>query len=143
VKENENSVLPNAIEEKTIVLLSIIIEKSKYPPSYSFNDVLEDEFFDEFRKSTKILFDNLLLLNMNTVISFVCDKIVAPTLANWKANSLSFADIEVALYYFYLVGENMNLIGDVKQLENLVQLLVTSSISSFPNTITQSFYFDL
>src|SRR5699024_5780129 len=104
---------------------------------------LEDEFFDEFRKSTKILFDNLQLLNMNAVISFICDKIVAPTLVNWKSNSLSFADIEVALYYFYIIGENMNLIGDVKQLENLVQLLVTSSISSFPNAITQSFYFDL
>lgn len=140
MKDQENF-FRQPIEEKSVILLSIIIEKSKYPSSFSFN--IEDEFFDEFRKSTKILFDNLLLLNMNTVISFVCDKIVVPTLLNWKSSSLLFSDIEVALYYFYLIGENMNLIGDVKQIESLVQLLVTSSISSFPNAITQSFYFDL
>lgn len=138
IKDNEACFSQN-IDEKIIILLSIIVEKSKYPPSFN----LEDEFFDEFRKSTKVMFDNLILINVNTVISFICDKIVAPTLLNWKSNSLSFADIEVALYYFYLLGENMSMLGDIKQLENLVQLLVSSSISSFPNAITQSFYFDL
>lgn len=139
IKENETSI-NQSVDEKTLILLSVIIDKSKCL-SNSFN--VEDDFFIEFRKSTKILFDNLILLNSNAVLNFICDKVVAPTLINWKANSIAFAEIEVALYYFYLVGENMNLISDVKQLENLVQLLVTSSISSFQNTTTQALYFDL
>ncbi|KAJ6219416.1 hypothetical protein RDWZM_005228 [Blomia tropicalis] len=141
LKENPNLYNMQTVEEKIVMLLSIIINKNKYPSSTSTN--MEDEFFDEFRKSSKVIFDNLLLLNISTVINFVCEKIVAPTLLNWKSNSLSFSEIEVALYYFYLIGENMNMIDDVKRIENLIQTLVTSSISSFPNPITQSFYFDL
>lgn len=139
MKESE-TLSKQSVDDKTIILLSIIIEKSKCL-SNSFD--VEDEFFLEFRKSTKILFDNLILLNSTVVFNFICDKIVAPTLMNWKANSISFSEIEVSLYYFYLVGENMNLINDIKRLEDLVQLLVTSSISSFQHTVTQSLYFDL
>ncbi len=171
-ENNNNSQAGELLNEKTAILLSIIIEKSKYPLAVSELLLLSSsdlnnephgggsettEFFEEFRKSTKVLFDNLLLLNPATTVAFVCDKIVAPTLLNWKSRSLPFADIEVALYYFYLLGENINQIGggggggnpltggsiDAKQLESLVQLLVSSSISAYPNPVTQAFYFDL
>lgn len=136
VKNGDVSVL----EQKTALLLSIIVEKSKYPPDF---ESMDEEFFEEYRKSTKVLFDNLLLLNAQTVFNFVSQKVIVATFMNWKAQSVTFPEIEASLYYFYVIGENMTLVGNNKNIEGLVDLLITSSISSYPNEITQSFYFDL
>ncbi|KAI7697392.1 Exportin-T [Sarcoptes scabiei] len=136
----ESELNPTLIDQKVTVLFSIIVESNKclsrlYKP--------EDDFFIEFRKSSKVLFDNLMLLKATAVLNFVWNKIVFPTLNDWKTSSLSYSDIEVALYYFYIIGENMSLVSDMKRLEDSVELLVTSSISMFPHPVTQSFYFDL
>lgn len=128
------------LNQKPIILLEIIIEKNK---SLSTRYKPENDFYIEFRKSSKVLFDNLVLFNPSIVLHFICDKVVQPLLLNWKAEFIDFANIEIALYYFYLIGEYMNVVGDVKFLENMAKLLITSSISTYQNPLTQSLYFDL
>ncbi|XP_046912928.2 exportin-T-like [Dermatophagoides farinae] len=136
----ETAIMTAIVEDRTQTLISIIVDRNKmlaasYKP--------EDEFFTEFRKSSKVLFDNLILLKPVVTLNFICDKLVLPTFINWKSGSLTFAEIECALYYFHVIGENLNIVDDIKCLENLLQALVTSSISMFEHPITQSLYFDL
>ncbi|XP_054160885.1 exportin-T-like [Oppia nitens] len=143
-KENNVTVVDKALEEKLLIFLRIIIEKCKYPMDHDFS-LEEETTFDEFRKSCKVLFDNLMLLNSSVVIQSICSQLIEPLLMNWRisGNNYTFADIEICLYYFYLMGENLNFLNDTKRIELLLQLLITSSISTFPHTCTQSIYFDL
>ncbi len=140
--DNKNTSVDKTLEDKLLIFLRIIIEKCKYPTDCDFS--LEEETnFDEFRKSCKVLFDNLMLLNSTVVINFVCSQLIEPILMNWRTNNYTFADIEIGLYYFYMIGENLNIINDNKRMEVLLQLLITSSVSTYPHSTTQSIYFDL
>lgn len=132
----------SVIDEKLILLLKILIDKCKYPLSYDFDNECENNF-DEYRKTCKILFDNLLLLNASAVIHSVCTHLIEPVLLNWRSHNYSFSEVEVALYFFYLIGENFNLITDQKKIENLLQLLISSSVSSFQHWTVQAIYFDI
>ncbi|OTF75547.1 transcription initiation factor TFIID subunit 1-like protein [Euroglyphus maynei] len=134
------AIMTAIVEDRTQTLISIIVDRNKMLAATYKTD---DEFFNEFRKSSKVLFDNLILLKPVVTLNFICDKLVLPTLINWKTGSLTFAEIECALYYFHVIGENLSIVDDIKCLENLVQALVTSSISMFEHPITQSLYFDL
>lgn len=142
--KKEASNLEKTLEEKLLIFLRIIIEKCKYPIDHDFS-LEEETTFDEFRKSCKVLFDNLMLLNSSVVITTICSQLIEPVLMNWRlsGNGYTFADIEIGLYYFYLIGENNNLLNDSKRMEVLLQLLITSSISTYPHFCTQSIYFDL
>ncbi|CAG2105834.1 unnamed protein product, partial [Medioppia subpectinata] len=143
-ESNSTAVVDKTLEEKMLIFLRIIIEKCKYPMDHDFS-LEEETTFDEFRKSCKVLFDNLMLLNSSVVIQTICSQLIEPLLMNWRmsANSYSFADIEICLYYFYLIGENLSFLNDTKRIEILLQLLITSSISTYPHSYTQSIYFDL
>ena len=144
ITKKDNSNFDKTLEEKLLIFLRIIIEKCKYPVNHDFS-LEEETTFDEFRKSCKVLFDNLMLLNSTVVITFICSQLIEPLLMNWRVsgNGYTFADIEIGLYYFYLIGENNNLLNDTKRMELLLQLLITSSISTYPHSCTQSIYFDL
>lgn len=140
---NKSSIqVDSSLEDKLLIFLRIIIEKCKYSVDYDFNND-EETNFDEFRKSCKILFDNLMLINSSIVINFICSHLIEPTFVNWRSNNYSFSEVEIVLYYFYLIGENLNFINDQKKIENLLQLMITSSISTFSHCSTQSLYFDL
>ena len=142
--KKDNTPVDKTLEEKLLIFLRIIIEKCKYPVDHDFS-LEEEATFDDFRKSCKVLFDNLMLLNSSVVINSICNQLIEPLLMNWRmsANANTFADIEIGLYYFYLIGENLNFLNDTKRIELLLQLLITSSISTYPHSCTQSIYFDL
>lgn len=157
-RTNEIVAVPaSTIEEKVLTLLAIIIERNKLPAD---EDMIEDDYFNEYRKSTKVIFDNLNITCPKAVFTFVCDKLVRPTLMSCattttEANgetitapagspTITFAELELALYYFCMVGEIAQLvIENGKTIEELMHLVITSSISNFPNSIIQTYYFDL
>ena len=140
-KKNTKSEIPaDKMKEMIDIFAKIVIEKSKYSLDHDF-DCDDPTDFDECRKSCRILFENLILLNANLCVTVVCDELVDPVLKNWR-NGHSFPEVEVALYAFYLLGENMNAIGNQKRLEQTLQMLVTSSVSSFPHHAVQLVYFE-
>ncbi|RWS27432.1 Exportin-T-like protein [Leptotrombidium deliense] len=120
----------------------VIISKSKFPLDYDFN-VEEESEFEECRKSSKILFENLMCLNSMTCFNFLCYNVIEEIFRDWRSGKYTFADIEVALYFLYLLGENMNVIPDQKRCENLLQVMITSSISSYPHQCVHLMYFDI
>lgn len=131
---------PEKLQDMIRIFAKIIIEKSKLQSNYDFETDDPNET-DEWRKSCRILFENLMFLNANICSNVVCDEIVEPILKNW--NTRPFADVEVALYAFYLLGENMNTISCHKRLEQLLQLIVTGSISSFQHPAVQMIFFEV
>ncbi|RWS07338.1 Exportin-T-like protein [Dinothrombium tinctorium] len=128
-------------QEFVIILLKIIIEKSKIPSNYDFDE--EESEFEECRKSCKTLFENLMCLNSITCFNFLSNNILEPVFRNWKLGTYTFEDIEVALYFLYLLGENMNIMPDQKRCENLLQLMITSNVSTNPFPAIQFIYFDI
>lgn len=129
-------------QEALTLLTKIIISKSKLSPDYDF-DADDDDDEDDFRKSCKVLFDNVMLVNSSACVTMICNELIEPVLNGWRGGGFTFSDIEVSLYFFYLMGENLALVTDHKRVEGLLQLLITSSISSFPHPAVQSMYFEL
>jgi exportin-T len=141
-KKNSKSEIPvDKMKEMIDLFAKVVIEKSKYSPNYDF-DCDDSTDFDECRKSCRILFENLMFLNANMCSNVVCDEITEPVIKNWRSGH-SFPDVEVALYAFHLLGENMGAIADQKKLEQVLQLIVTSSVSSFPHHAVQLVYFEI
>ncbi|XP_076358684.1 exportin-T-like isoform X2 [Tachypleus tridentatus] len=110
-------------------MLCIIIKKYKYDNSYNFDHQGEDDIsFDDYRKSLKVLFDNLAQL--------------------WK--NLPFQEVEVALTFLYLLGEAVpashgnHFVGDGDKpsiMTELLRLLVTSNVSTYEHTaVTLQFF---
>lgn len=106
-------------------ILTIVIYKMKYDPSFNFdnevsrsiydiidkkwyNDYLliikgEDEaMFLEYRKSLKQVLDSIAQLDANFVLTTV-KNLVLSTASDWRAKS--FIDIENSLYLLYLISE--------------------------------------
>ncbi|XP_054710680.1 LOW QUALITY PROTEIN: exportin-T-like [Uloborus diversus] len=117
-------------------ILCIVINKYKYDKSTDFNSQGQEEaMFQDYRKSLKVLFDNLAMLDLNLV--FTRTKVmITDTLHHWR--NLPFEDLEVAIMFLYLLGEAVpnsqgNLISnsaDKKtEMHEMLQLLVTSGIS--------------
>ncbi|XP_047735709.1 exportin-T [Hyalella azteca] len=80
-------------------LLFIIINKTKYDDGYNFDQEGEDEaMFDEYRKSLKVVFDNLAVLVPDLVLK-VCRDYVMTTLGRWQATSWQESEACVALLY--------------------------------------------
>ena len=136
LKEDGTFFQSQTIEDKIIILLRIIVEKTKI----TNND--DEELFDDVRKSLKNLFDNLLVRNSKIVRVYLCDKIISPTLTNWKTSSLPFVDIEVALYLLCILGDSQSALqSGLKEFEDVLQLLIASNISSYPEENVQLHYF--
>jgi len=129
-------------QQEMVILLNIVISQCKYPSVFNFGSSEEVEF-EEHRKACKILFDNLILLNTPFCNQFLTTNLIEPLFNNWQTESYTFSDIEVGLYILYLMGENSSMITDVKKFEKLLELLVTSSISAYPNPYVQMMYFEL
>uniref|UniRef100_A0A224YMP4 Exportin-T n=1 Tax=Rhipicephalus zambeziensis TaxID=60191 RepID=A0A224YMP4_9ACAR len=84
-------------------VLYIVINKYKYDSSYLFERQGEDEaLFLEYRKTLKVLFDNVAQLDKDMTLSLT-QSMISSTLQNWR--SLPFQDVEVAISFLYLLGE--------------------------------------
>lgn len=80
-------------------LLFIVINKTKYDDGYNFEQEGEDEaMFDEYRKSLKVVFDNLAVLMPDLVLK-VCRDYVMTTLGRWEATGWQESEACVALLY--------------------------------------------
>ncbi|KAI1301918.1 Exportin-T [Halotydeus destructor] len=135
----------NAIDDKAqeavSVLAKLIVSKSKRPSDYDFES--ENEEDDECRKSCKTLFDNLMFINSTFCVNMVCSQLIEPVLKGCSSVTFNFADVEVSLYFFYLIGEHLGIIFDQKQIEDLLQLLISTPVSSFRHPSVQAMYFEL
>lgn len=90
-------------QQNAEALLFIVIKKYKYDAGYNFRDQGEDEAeFDEYRKSLKVLFDNLAQLDRKLVLEKTKEMVMS-TLQSWR--TLPFFEVEVAITYLYLLGE--------------------------------------
>ncbi|GBM46917.1 Exportin-T [Araneus ventricosus] len=117
-------------------ILFIVINKYKYDPSTDFSCQDQDEaFFQEYRKSLKVLFDNLALLDLDLVFSRT-KSVITQTLNQWR--NLPYNDTEVAITFLYLLGEVVpncqgNPVGNTSdkksEMHEMLHLLVTSGVS--------------
>ena len=134
------------VEYTSILLTKILLYNVKYPDDFELDeddDEDDDSEFEQFRKSTKTLFENLMLLNADGCSKFVCSTLVEPAFKNLKLDCQKFNDIETPLFFLSLMGENYSLMSDKQQLEHLIQMLVTSPISKHPHPCIQLVYFEL
>ncbi|GFY44642.1 exportin-T [Trichonephila inaurata madagascariensis] len=121
---------------KVETILYIVINKYKYDPTTDFSCQGEDEtFFLEYRKSLKVLFDNLAMLDLDLVFSRT-KNVITSTLNQWQ--NLSFSDIEVAITFMYLLGEvipncqgnaTRNASDKKTEMNEMLHLLITSGVS--------------
>uniref|UniRef100_A0A0K8REJ9 Exportin-T n=1 Tax=Ixodes ricinus TaxID=34613 RepID=A0A0K8REJ9_IXORI len=129
-------------------VLYIIINKYKYDDSYLFESQGEDEaLFIEYRKTLKVLFDNVAQLDKELTLALV-QGMVSTTLQNWRG--LPFQDIEVAISFLYLLGEavpgfhcNQFTGGSdmVSPMCVLVRLLISSGVSTYGHSaVTLQFF---
>ncbi|GFT78646.1 exportin-T [Nephila pilipes] len=117
-------------------ILYIVINKYKYDPSTDFSCQGEDEaFFLEYRKSLKVLFDNLAMLDLDLVF-YRTQSVITATLNQWR--NLSYYDVEVAITFMYLLGEVIpncqgnptgNSSDKKAEMNEMLHLLVTSGVS--------------
>lgn len=129
-------------------VLYIIINKYKYDDSYLFESQGEDEaLFIEYRKTLKVLFDNVAQLDKELTLALV-QGMVSTTLQNWRG--LPFQDIEVAISFLYLLGEavpgfhcNQFTGGSdmVSPMCVLMRLLISSGVSTYGHSaVTLQFF---
>lgn len=152
LKTNKDEV---ALTELITVFSKIIITRSKYPLDYDYESYMSSEedvcdssdHFMECRKSARILFENLMLLDSSISMNVMVTNLIEPVLNGWKNSAgsaiIDYRDVEISLYMFYLLGENLNVIQDVKKIESLLQLLISSSVSSFNHPLVQLIYYEL
>ncbi|KFM56538.1 Exportin-T, partial [Stegodyphus mimosarum] len=115
-------------------ILCIVINKYKYDKSAEIDSQSHEEaMFQEYRKSLKVLFDNLSMLDLNLVFSRT-KAMITSTLSQWR--TLPFEDVEVAITFLYLLGEaapvqscQSNCIDRKAEMNEMLHLLVTSKVS--------------
>lgn len=128
-------------------MLYIVINKYKYDPSTNFLHQGEEEaLFEDYRKSLKVLFDNLILLDTQVVFTRTKD-VIMNTLQHWK--NLPFQDVEVAITFLYLLGEavpaSQHLAGDGEKKTSVIEmlrLLVTCGVSSHGHVVVTLQFFE-
>ncbi|XP_046840739.1 exportin-T-like [Xenia sp. Carnegie-2017] len=141
---------PNlSTEQKGVIkgLLLTVIQKMKYDESYDFDQEGDDEvMFLEFRKTLKILFQNIGQLDPNLLLSTVMEYVLH-TLRDWK--NLEFMDVEVAMRMVYYLGEavpNQQLYTDPVKweiMQNILSSLISSNIISQTHFSVSILYFEL
>ncbi|UYV62672.1 XPOT [Cordylochernes scorpioides] len=123
-------------------LLNVIFSRYKYDDFYNFNDQGEGEaVFDEYRKTLKVLFDNLSQLDKELVL-METGKLISNNLSRWKA--LEFSEVEVALAFLYLLGESLP--PDASKsgpLAPLLRLAVSSGVVNHGHMAISREYFEL
>jgi exportin-T len=137
-------------EAKTLevikVFIQVIVDQSRYPNNYDFSVEDSNPEFEECRKSCRILFDNIMYLNMSSCVEIVCNDLLTPLLSGKASPSdQSSSQVEVSLYMLFLLGENLNVLlsNHIKRMEDILTLVITSNVSSFPHSSVQSIYFDI
>lgn len=120
-------------------VLFVVVNKYKFEPDYDFESAGEDEAeFIEFRRTLKVLFDNIAQLDKELVLNVV-QELVRTTLASWK--SLPFQDVEVAIAFLYLLGEAVP-----QQCNEVISLmigsLISSDVSSHPHASVRLQFFE-
>jgi len=130
-------------------ILTIVIYKMKYDPSFNFDNEGEDEaMFLEYRKSLKQVLDSIAQLDANFVLTTV-KNLVLSTASDWRAKS--FIDIENSLYLLYLISEaipssqsNHFQQGTYKNecLCEMLQATVTSNLVENSHRIVKLQYFE-
>lgn len=154
IKNQKSRKDESSLTEIITIFSKIIITRSKYPLDYDFESFMSSEedvcdssdYFMECRKSTRILFENLMLLDSNLTMNVMVTNLIQPVFNGWKngaSGGIDYRDVEISLYMFYLLGENMNIIQDSKKIESLVHSLISSSVSSFNHPLVQLMYFEL
>ncbi|XP_067120441.1 exportin-T-like isoform X2 [Centruroides vittatus] len=129
-------------------MIYIIINRYKYDETYNFAHQGEDEaLFDEYRKSLKVLFDNIAQLDKEMVLTNVREMIVK-TLQQWR--TAPFQDVEVAITFLYLLGEAIpasqvnHFAGESDRqasMTEMLRLLVTSGVSRYGHiAVTLQFF---
>ncbi|XP_018496397.1 exportin-T [Galendromus occidentalis] len=119
-------------------LLFIIVNKYKFDADYDFeSNGGEEADFIQFRRTLKVLFDNITQLDRDLVSCFVRE-LLRTTLPNWK--TLPFQDVEVAIAFLYLLGESSaqhNVAISV-----MVADLVASEVSNHPHSSVRLQFFE-
>ncbi|CAN7989362.1 unnamed protein product, partial [Ixodes hexagonus] len=129
-------------------VLYIVINKYKYDDSYLFECQGEDEaLFIEYRKTLKVLFDNVAQLDKELTLALV-QGMISTRLQNWR--SLPFQDIEVAISFLYLLGEAVpgfhcsQFTGGsdmVSPMSVMMRLLISSGVSTYGHSaVTLQFF---
>ncbi|XP_015912211.2 exportin-T isoform X2 [Parasteatoda tepidariorum] len=130
-------------------ILYIVINKYKYDASMDMNyEGQEEAMFQEYRKSLKVIFDNLAMLDLNLVFTHTRN-IITNTLNQWR--SLSFQEIEVAITFLYLLGEVLpNCLGSSSpafaekkaEINKMLHLLITTDVSTQGHSIVVLQFFE-
>ncbi|KAK3101339.1 hypothetical protein FSP39_002843 [Pinctada imbricata] len=117
-------------------LIYTVIKKMKYDESYNFEQEGEDEaMFQEYRKQLKNIFNNLAALDSDLMVLTV-HNLISQMLPNW--DSVSVADVEVAILLLYMLGEALpstqgqHFSGEPSKasaLQNMMRMLITSRVS--------------
>ena len=90
-------------------MFKIVMNKTKYDPSFNFDNEGEDEaMFLEYRKSIKLVFDSIAQLDNDFVLNSVKNMVISVA-SNWQMKS--FVEIENALYFLYLLAESIPVIS--------------------------------
>jgi len=130
-------------------MFKIVINKTKFDSSFNFeNEGEEEAMFLEYRKSIKLLFDSITQLDndfaLSTIKTYVLD-----AANNWQMKP--FADIENALYLFYLLGEAIPCTqGNHFQarshktecLSEMMRSIIQSNLIQSPHRIVKFQYFE-
>lgn len=120
-------------------ILYVIVTKYKFEPDYDFDSAGENEAdFMEFRRTLKVLFDNIAQLDKELVLSVV-QELVRTTLATWK--TLPFQDVEVAIAFLYLLGEAVPQQSS-EVISMMIASLISSNVSSHPHTSVRLQFFE-
>lgn len=136
------TISPDRVKEIISIFTRIIVSTCKYNETIYTSQLCDDLAFDEFRKSCKVIFENLIGLNHTYCCNIVCSTLIQNELTKIPSTIEPF-DIEVSLYMFYLLGENINLITSVREIESILSLIITSNISSLAFPPVQILYFEI
>ena len=118
--------------------LFIIVNKYKFDTDYDFDSRGGDEAdFIQFRRTLKVLFDNISQLDRDLVLCFV-QELLRTTLPNWK--TLPFQDVETAIAFLYLVGESSA--QHTEAISLMVADLVASEVSNHPHSSVRLQFFE-
>ena len=86
-------------------MFNISINKTKYDPSFNFDNEGEDEaMFLEYRKNIKLVFDSIAQLDNDFVLNTVKNLVIS-TANSWQMKS--YIENENALYLLYLLAESI------------------------------------
>lgn len=90
-------------KESVQALIYILLKKMRYADDYDFDAEDEEEaMFQDYRKHLKMLFNSLASLDGQLILHTVASVLTA-ALQSWQR--LDFAEVEVAITLFYMLGE--------------------------------------